>query len=170
MAEHRSAVTLLHSAVPGTDLAAWDSRSLGVCSDVVSGLLRDLSARSPLAFMVLSPSISRSSFMFVFLNKQGAVFSKPVKITSFNAASWSHESFSAVITQLSLRPTEVSVRVPTCLDSSEPLNRARPPHYQMVVLVHCIWIRLAGTVTKADTDVVVRQKKRDLASRSEKSL
>lgn len=136
--------------------------------------LPDLSARSHLAFTVLSPLISRSSFVGVFLNKQGAVFSKPVnitslKITSFNAASWSHELFSAVITRLSLYPTEVSVRAPSCRDSSEPLNRTRPPHSQMVVLIRCVWTRFAGTVIKADTDLVV-QKKRDLASRLEKSL
>lgn len=135
--------------------------------------LPDLSARSHLAFMVLSPSISRSSFVGVFLNEPGAVFEPmnitSLKITSFNAASWPHELFSAVITRLSLHPTEVSVRAPSCRDSSEPLNRTRPPHSQMVVLIRCVWTRFAGTVIKADTDLVV-QKKRDLASRLEKSL
>lgn len=135
--------------------------------------LPDLSARSHLAFMVLSPSISRSSFVGVFLNEPGAVFEPmnitSLKITSFNAASWPHELFSAVITRLSLHPTEVSVRAPSCRDSSEPLNRTQPPHSQIVVLICCVWTRFAGTVIKADTDLVV-QKKRDLASRLEKSL
>lgn len=99
--------------------------------------LRDLSARSHLAFMVPSPLISWSSFVFVFLNKQGAVFSKPIKFTSFSAASWSHELFSAGITQLSLHPTEVSVRpnLPWLFRASEsdstsplPHGRSRPLH------------------------------------------
>lgn len=64
--------------------------------------------------MVLSSFISESLLEFVVLNKQGAVFSRPIKISSLAATPYSQESLSAVIVQLSLLSTTVPLHVPAC--------------------------------------------------------
>ena len=53
------------------------------------------------------------SFLFD-LNKQDAVFSKPIQIRPLNATSYLHKLFSAVIIQPNLHLTKVSLLHPTC--------------------------------------------------------
>lgn len=68
-----------------------------------------------LILMVLSLFSLQSLLVFVDLNKQDAVFSKPIQIRPLNVTSYLHKLFSAVIIQLNLHFTKVSLLHPTCL-------------------------------------------------------
>lgn len=68
-----------------------------------------------LFFMILSLFSSQSLLVFVDLNKQDAVFSKPIQIRPLNATSYLYKLFSAVIIQFNLHLTKVSLLHPTCL-------------------------------------------------------
>lgn len=111
-----SVISWLLLLFPRTDLATRENGSSGVCRQCPCLGLDQLTSRLFLislygsVLMCISPSL----LMFVFLNKQNAVFSKPIKITSSNTTSCSH-GFSAVITQLVLHPTNVTLHAPISL-------------------------------------------------------